>query len=120
MTRSAFAVLAIFLLSSCGSDPTPKPAETSQTITSPIPKPSTSEIQPLLMKLYDVLPGLSTDPEKAVDAARSTCESVLGGGRRTQWATQQRFSAGFTTIDDVTTEQADQIIAIVKEEPWCK
>lgn len=125
MNRRLAAVLALPALmlgvSACGGDEdVPKPeATTPAPAVKAIPSPAPNEAVALMDGLEQIVPGVYVDRGKAVDAARGTCESILGGAQNLQAATITRFTAGLD-VDEVTPAQADQIVALVKAEPWCK
>jgi len=111
---------AALLLSACSSDADePKPKPTSDATVKAIPSPAPNEAQAFMDRLEKIVPGAYVDRGKAIDAARGTCESILGGAQNLEQSTATRFSAGLD-VDEVTPEQAGQIVELVRGESWCK
>lgn len=120
MKRVMVAAAAALVLAGCGGgDSGATPEATSDVAVKAIPSPSPDEAQSLMDELEQIIPGVSVDRAKAIDAARGTCTSILGDTQNLTQATITRFTVGLD-VDEVTTAQADKVIALVKSEPWCE
>lgn len=125
MNRSltaGIALTAILLLASCGGgsdEPDTKPsAEKSTAATTQIPKPTDAQADELVHELDKIAPGLANEPEDTIDNARNVCDSILGGAQNIEQSTKTRFTGD--GVESMSLEQAKQIVATVKEAPWCK
>lgn len=117
-TLTVLAAVAVLAAGCGGDDDEPTPEPTSAAPVKAIPSPSPDEAQALTAELERIVPGVSVDREKAIDAARGTCESILGGAENVEQATITRFTVGLD-VDEVTTDQAGQIVALVESQGWC-
>lgn len=108
--------VAVLVLAGCSSDPESEPKATPTM--KAIPSPSPDEAEALMSDLEAIVPSVSADHDKAIDAARGVCDSILGGAQNLEESTVTRFTVGLD-VDEVSAEQATQIVALVKSQAWC-
>lgn len=118
--RLTLALVApALLLAACGGEDEPAPKAETQATVKAIPSPSPDEAQAFMPELEKIIPGVSVDRGKAIDAARGTCDSILGGAQNLEQATATRFTVGLD-VDQVSEAQAQRIVELVRGQAWCK
>jgi hypothetical protein len=118
-------LLVVLLLTACGGTQSTSPSPTATvaatapaTVASSIPKPDADQEKELLTQLGAI--SLALNNAKSVSNSRNTCTSILGGSDDSKLvaATKTRFTGG--DVNEVTDEQARQILAVVKSNGFCK
>lgn len=115
----AFVVVATFSLAGCevtSGGLLGEPNRDQDTTSTPAP---TAEVptddRALLAGLEAVVPGITSDPDAALGAARDTCATLRAGSKNVREITAQRFGEG----SRLTSKQVDEVIRLVREAPWC-
>lgn len=118
-TTLTTTVLALTLLAGCGGGSDPEKAAPSKTTKEPasaIPSPSKDESIELVDQLDAIVPGAGQEAERTITRARDTCTSILGKSPKLEQSTVLRFSS---SDQEITADQAEKIISVVKAAPWC-
>jgi hypothetical protein len=84
----------------------------------PIPMPTEDQAQILVAKLAAFAPfvGIDEDPEATISNARNLCSSILEGDKNLV----QSAKSLFYTQGMLTTDEARQIVSIIRYEEWCR
>lgn len=121
------AAAALVVLAACGggSDQTaeeagPAAASTSPSASGEMPVPTDAESAAMVDVLDTIDPGSGSDPDAAMDFARSTCSAILGGvspktlleGTQKRWYTSEKAP--------LSEDQANRVAKAVRDTAWCK